>query len=217
MYLRGLAGKEGKPAGKRRVGEVEAQGFQVDVDGLAWTVWVDADRKMPLMMETTMRIQDQDFPSTMSDFQIDPKLDDSLFCLEAPQGYTLRKIDAPIAIGEQALMNLLRVYAESSGGEFPPTPLDREAFRKQFPPGKFKDPADPILVRVGQSLAASLVFLEFELKKNFGYKADGVKLGDADKVLFWYRKKGAEKYRAIYGDLHADDVNADRLPEMPKF
>jgi len=42
-------------------------------------------------------------------------------------------------------------------------------------------------------------------------------LGDADKVLFWYRKKGAEKYRAIFGDLHADDVTADRLPEKPKF
>ena len=120
-------------------------------------------------------------------------------------------------MGEQALINLWRVYAESSGGAFPPTPLDREAFRKQFPPGKFKDPADAALVRLSQSLAASLVFLEFELKKNFGYKADGVKLGDAAKVLFWYRKQGAEKYRAIYGDLHADDVTADRLPEKPKF
>ena len=83
-YLRALAGKEGKPVGERRIGQVEAQGFQVESDGMSWTVWVDADRKMPLVMETTMRVQDQDFPSTMSDFQIDPKLDDSLFRLEAP-------------------------------------------------------------------------------------------------------------------------------------
>jgi hypothetical protein len=58
---------------------------------------------------------------------------------------------------------------------------------------------------------------QFELKNSYGYKAEGVKFGDADKVLFWYRKKGAEKYRAIFGDLHADDVTADRLPEKPKF
>ena len=55
-------------------------------------------------------------------------------------------------------------------------------------------------------------FFQFELSGKFGYKPDGVKLGDAGKVLFWYRKKGAEKYRAIFGDLHAEDVTADRLP-----
>jgi hypothetical protein len=100
---------------------------------------------------------------------------------------------------------------------FPPTPLDRAAFQKQFPAGKFKDATDPRLVRVSQSLAASVVFLQFELKNTYGYKADGVNSGDADKVLFWYRKMGAEKYGAIFGDLHTDDVTADRLPEKPKF
>ncbi len=216
-HLRALAGKEGKPAGRRRIGDVEAQGFQVEADGFVWTVWADPERKMPLVMETTMHFQDQDIPSIMSDFQIDPKLDDSLFRLEPPEGYTLKKIDAPIAIREEALVNLLRVYAETSGGVFPPKPLDREAFQKQFPPEKFKDPTDPRIVRVTQSLAASFAFVQFELKNTYGYKAEGVKLGDADKVLFWYRKKGAEKYRAIFGDLHAEDVSADRLPEKPKF
>ena len=184
---------------------------------MIWTVWVDAERKLPIVMETTIHIQDQDIPATMSDFQIDPKLDDSLFRLEAPQGYTLKKIDVPIAIGEDALINLFRLYAEKSGGSFPPIPFDRQAFQKQFPPEKYKDPADPQLIRFVQSISASVVFLDFELKKQFGYKAEGVKLGDAGKVLFWYRKKGAEKYRAIFGDLHAEDVTADRLPEKPKF
>jgi outer membrane lipoprotein-sorting protein len=215
--LRAMAGKQGKPVGKRRIGDVEAQGFHLEEDGLAWTVWVDPERKMPLVMETTMHILDQDLPATMSDFQIDPKLADSLFSFEPPQGYTLKKIDAPIVIREQALVNLLRMYAESSGGVFPPTPLDRDAFRKQFPAEKFKDGTDPRMVRLTQYLTASLAFLHFELKNAYGYKAEGVKLGDADKVLFWYRKKNAEKYRAVFGDLHAEDVTADRLPEKPKF
>ena len=215
--LRAMAGKEGKPAGKRRIGDVEAQGFRVEADGMIWTAWIDPERKMPLVMETTVHIQDQDLPATLSEFQIDPKLDDGLFRLEPPQGYTVKKIDAPIAIGEDALINLFRMYAESSGGSFPPIPFDRQAFQKQFPPEKFKDPADPRLVRFVQSISASVVFLDLELKKQFGYKAEGTKLGDADKVLFWYRKKGAEKYRAIFGDLHAEDVTADRLPEKPKF
>ncbi len=215
--LRSLAGKEGKPAGKRRIGDVEAQGFRVEADGMIFTIWVDAERKLPIVMETTFHVQDQDIPVTMSDFQIDPKLDDSVFRLAAPQGYMLKKIDAPIAIGEDALINLLRLYAEKSGGSFPPIPFDRQAFQKQFPPEQYKDPADPQLIRFVQSISASVVFLDFELKKQYGYKAEGVKLGNAGKVLFWYRKKGAEKYRAIFGDLHAEEVTADQLPEKPKF
>ena len=54
------------------------------------------------------------------------------------------------------------------------------------------------------------------LNGGFGYKSDGVKLGDADKILFWYRPEGATQYRALYGDLHAADVTEDKLPEKPK-
>jgi outer membrane lipoprotein-sorting protein len=212
--LRAMAGNDGKPAGKRRIGDVEAQGFRVENAGTTWTAWIDPERKLPLLMETTIHIMNQDMPATLSDFQIDPKLDDSLFRLETPQGYTLKKIDVPIALGEDALINLFRVYAEESGGTFPAKPDDWQAYKPKEEP---KDLYDPKMIRRIQSVAASSAFFQFELKGNFGYKADGVKLGDADKVLFWYCKKGAEKYRAIFGDLHAEDVTADRLPEKPKF
>ena len=46
--------------------------------------------------------------------------------------------------------------------------------------------------------------------------AEGVKLGDADKIVFWYQPKGKETYRAVFGDLHAADVAADRLPAVEK-
>ena len=216
-YLRGLAGKEGKPAGKRKIGGVDAEGFRVDVEGNAWTVWVDPGKDLPLLIETTFRMQGRDLPATMSDFRIDPPLDDALFRLDPPDGYALRKVDVPIVIGEAALVNLLRLYAEASGGAFPPKPDDGAAFQKQFPKEDWKGPDDPKMIRLSQSLAASVVFLRFELKDAFGYAPEKVKLGDADKVLFWYRPKGAQTYRALFGDLHAEDVAADRLPEKPKF
>ena len=56
----------------------------------------------------------------------------------------------------------------------------------------------------------------FVLKGDYGYKPEGVKLGDADKVLFWYKPKGKETYRALFGDLHAADVTADQLPAAEK-
>jgi hypothetical protein len=95
--LQSLAGKEGKPAGKRTIGGVEAEGFRVEDQGMSWTVWVDPARKLPLLMETTIRFQDRDIASTVSDFRIDPPLDDALFRLEPPAGYALKQIALPIA------------------------------------------------------------------------------------------------------------------------
>ncbi len=216
-YLRSLAGKDGKPVGGRKIGEVEAEGFRVEEEGVAWTVWVDPGRKFPLLMEMAFRIQDRDVTGTLSDFQIDPRLDDALFRLDPPEGYALRKVDAPIAIREEALVNLLRLYADASGGVFPPKPDDPAAFQKLFPKEKREGPDDPKMIRLGQSMAASVVFLQFELKNAYGYAPDRVKLGDADKILLWYRPKDSRNYRAIFGDLHAEEVAADRLPEKPKF
>ncbi len=71
----------------------------------------------------------------------------------------------------------------------------------------------------GFSLALSLwrfMMATRQLKGGFGYRSEGVKLGDVDKILFWYRPEGAAKYRALYGDLHASDVTEDRLPVKAK-
>jgi hypothetical protein len=73
------------------------------------------------------------------------------------------------------------------------------------------------MIRLGQSTAGSVVFLQFQLKNAYGYAPGNARLGDADKVLFWYRPKDSQKYRAIFGDLHAEDVAVDRLPEKPQF
>jgi len=217
-HLRSLAGKTEKPVGKRRLGDVEAEGFRVqEPDGLTWTVWIDPKEKMPLLMETTIRLQDRDVPTSMSDFRIDPPLDDALFSLDPPDGYKVTKVDAPIAIGEKALINLLRLYAEAAGGAFPAKLDDPATFQTQFPKEKWKGPDDPEMIRTVQSMAASVVFLQFELKKAYGYAPDKVKLGEDDKMLFWYRPKKSDKYRAIFGDLHAEDVDVDRLPEKPNF
>ena len=54
------------------------------------------------------------------------------------------------------------------------------------------------------------------MKGEYGYSPEEAKLGDSDKILFWYRPEGAAAYRVIYGDLHASDVTEDKLPEKPR-
>ena len=216
-YLRGLAEKEGKPAGNRQVGNVAAQGFRVAMGLQSWTIWIDPERKVPVLIEITAPFQDKVMTATLSDFQIDPKLDDSLFRLDPPQGYKVSKLAEMTVNAEQAFTNLLRLYAEGTDGSFPAKPDDWQAYGKAFSKEKPTGPDDPKMVQRVQAVASSVGFFQFELSGKFGYKPDGVKLGDAGKVLFWYRKKAQETYRAIFGDLHAEDVTADRLPEKPTF
>jgi hypothetical protein len=66
------------------------------------------------------------------------------------------------------------------------------------------------------NLVSRVQVLLLESRKDYGYKPEGVKLGDADKILFWYKPKGKATYRALFGDLHAADVAADQLPAAAK-
>jgi hypothetical protein len=45
------------------------------------------------------------------------------------------------------------------------------------------------------------------------YVGDGVRLGEAEKVILWYRPEGASNYRVLYGDLSVRDVAPENLPE----
>ena len=148
--------RRGNPPESGGSADVEAQGFRVENAGMIWTAWIDPERKLPLLMETTIHIMNQDMPATLSDFQIDPKLDDSLFRLETPQGYTLKKIDVPIAIGEDALINLFRVYAEESGGTFPAKPDDWQAYKPKEEPKELYDPAIPGVASLTQPVLSIL-------------------------------------------------------------
>ena len=53
------------------------------------------------------------------------------------------------------------------------------------------------------------------VQKSFRYLGKGVKLGDKDRIVCWYKLKGAKDpktYRAVYGDLSVKDVAAEDLP-----
>ena len=64
----------------------------------------------------------------------------------------------------------------------------------------------------------SLPLLQFEgaEPKSFRYVCAGVKLGDAGRIVCWYKLKSTGKYRAIYGDLTIKDVEPKDLPFTDK-
>ena len=44
------------------------------------------------------------------------------------------------------------------------------------------------------------------------YLGKGVKLGDRDRIICWYRPKGSRTYRVVYGDLSVKDIEPQDLP-----
>src|SRR5262249_6073419 len=135
-----------------------------------------------------------------------------------PKGYKLQPIEIEDLTPEESLVRMLRFYADTAGGRFPKRLDDPLAFFKhvrEVRGEKAKDKTSPEDMRFMANTVRALMFVA-NVKGKYGYKPDGVKLGDADKLLFWYRPVGAAKYRALYGDLHWADLTTDQLPEIPK-
>ena len=223
-YLRQLTEGDAKPAADKVIGDVRARGYLVKKLGIEMTIWVDPKTRLPLRIETADRIQGKEFRSAITDFEIDPQIDDALFRVEPPPGFALRKMESKIiGMDEKTMLNpesaaadLLRIFAEKTGGTFPRRLDDPEEFQKIIPKQeKTSAIPDSETFRMIQSVTRFMMATR-ALKDGFGYRSNGVKLGDADKILFWYRPDGATSFRALYGDLHGADVAEDKLPEKPK-
>jgi hypothetical protein len=68
---------------------------------------------------------------------------------------------------------------------------------------------------LGTKLAKHLLFIRFfKGEGKWRYAGKGVRLGDANKAIFWYKPKDSQTYRVIYGDLHAETVTKEKLAEL---
>jgi hypothetical protein len=178
---------------------------------------------LPIRFESSDRFQGNEIHLTATDFKIDPEIDDALCRTDPPAGYALSKgesanmtmDDKTFLNAEKAAEAFLKIFAAKTGGTFPMRLDDFSEFDKVFPKKKVGELPDAETLGAVQSVARLLMATK-NLKGGFGYKSDGIKLGDANKILLWYRPEGATHYRALYGDLHAGDVTEDKLPEKPK-
>ncbi len=223
--LRRLAGKDAEPVGEKVIGEVHARGFRVKEGGQDLTVWVDPQQKLPVLVEFTGRAGDIDYKGSFSDIHLDPALDDALFRLDPPEGYSLRKANVRMTMTfEEAVVHHLRRYTKASGGRFPArlddfndyvkvvsaeTKKKAEALKAQ---GKdLKASLEPEALQSGIAGATLAVNCQ-KYKDKYGYKPEGAKLGDAGTIIFWYRPEGQDKSRAVYADLHIGEVAAEQVP-----
>ena len=205
--------------GEKKINGLTVIGYHVQKPAVDITVWADPQTKLPVEMTNTSG------PTTytMTDIVFDVELDESLFSLEIPEGYTVHtmQVDASEPT-EKDLIEMFRIWAEHMDGNLPSV-LDMNAtmefvkYQQKKMKEKGQEPSEESVLELQKTImrmGRGAVFVQqLPAESDWHYAGKDVKFGDADTPIFWYRPKGSETYRVIYGDMSIKDVAAENLPK----
>jgi outer membrane lipoprotein-sorting protein len=213
--------KKAKDLGEKEIDGRRVKGFVSSEQGPPTTVWADVKTGDPVRVEIEVPMMGKTSTMVLSDFVFNAPMDDSLFSLEPPAGYRVQHSDlskmlatAQNASGEEHVIAVLRKYAEMSGGTFPAKIDDWSTFTKLIgnKAERAAKPDEKEMELMGH-VGALTPFLMTLPKDGWAYLGDGVKLGEKDRIVFWYLDNKTGKYRAVYGDLSAREITAADLPK----
>ena len=158
-----------------------------------------------------------------TDINLNSQLDKSMFSLDPPSGYKVENV-APPTVTEDELLEYLAAAADFNNGVFPDT-FEQAFDSKKFNEASMKTRADRSsaenrLIDIRDKImmreiyrSPVLKFLEDHAVENSSqYVGADVKVGEADKLIFWYKPKGSSKHRGFYGDLKIKDLQDSDLP-----
>jgi outer membrane lipoprotein-sorting protein len=179
------------------------------------TIWADPQTALPSRIEhKTPNMQ-----VVCDNVQFDIPLDESLFSMDIPEGYTVQSTGIDYSKNSEAdFIETLRIWAQIiENGQFPDsiglenitetgTKLGLGLERANLSQQQMMD----IATKWGQGY----VFIRFfKGQGQWHYAGKGVKLGDADTPIFWYQPQNSQTWRVIYGDLSVADVEPENLPK----
>jgi outer membrane lipoprotein-sorting protein len=183
----------------------EALGFRLKQPHADMTIWGDPKTGLPILVEMTIAM----LPGTkvtMTDFEFDVELDEALFKLEAPNGYSFHELKVTTP-AEKDLIAALKLLSDHNEGLFPDT-CDRKAMVAFVTSWVQKNPGEPNaawtkkVTDLSLSLSQGLTFAAtLPAESNARYAGKGIKYNDATTPVFWYKPAGSSSYRVIHGDL----------------
>ncbi len=206
--------------GLRQMDGREVVGFLARHPPVEITLWADAETGLPVRIEQG----EGQMRTICKNMQFDVPFDESLFSMEAPEGYTSAGETTLDLLGatEEDFIEGLRIRAEIFGDGYFPDGVAIEDFLRSIEAMQGKGEELGLSkeeeAELGIKMNKHLLFIRFFSQKAEGewtYRGQGVKLGEAQTPIFWYRPKDSETYRVIYGDLHVEDAAVENLPEPP--
>jgi outer membrane lipoprotein-sorting protein len=221
-HIRSLADKKNRSLGERQMDGVRVTGFEIDDPGETTTLWANAATGEPIRIEVLHNSKQGQIVEVITHIKLDEKLDAALFSVEPPQGYkvepfvTFNLKDGPA----DHVAHFLTLYAKLMDGEFPERlegrlvdKLFEKISREHGGNPKVEDlPADAM--RIPAFAAAVAAVLHKAKRENWQYYPD-VKLGQKDRVIYWYHDPKTDTYSAVFGDLRVERVTKDQLPAAP--
>jgi outer membrane lipoprotein-sorting protein len=214
--LRRLPEKVDEQLGAARINGIPVKGYRVFGEDVVTTIWINPENKELVQVE-------QEYPSSpgmnfvMNNISFDIELDDALFDLTPPVGYTpLGVLQENSQITEQNLVDFLRHWGEaSSNGIYQPIsmgPQFSKLVMDLIAEGKLNSEAmahiNPQVMYNGMMFIAQL-----PPSSNWRYAGENVDVGDTQTPIFWYKPVESDTYRVIYGDLHIENLSSEELPK----
>lgn len=215
--MKNLPARADENLGTKEIDGIVCDGYGVTQGDLATTVWLETKTGDLVQVE-------QKYASTpgmnriIKNIKFDVVLDDSLFSLTLPAGYKSGGIELKSdasALKEETFIDWLRFWSNATvDGTFPPIVAGSEIAKitmDMAQQGKFKGPAWGNAE--AQKMFNGLLFVAHLPANSWRYAGNGVKFGDAEKAIFWYKFNDAATYRVVYGDLSVKDVTEENLPK----
>jgi len=229
--MRKLPARAEKVLESREMDKHIVQGFQVTELGLKKSIWVDVESGDLVRIEGEF-VNAPGMNVDMSDFKFNVELDDSLFSLTPPEGYT-RMSFQPTAEepGEEHLIFLLRHWAAHIQDEtFPPSlnPMEMSKIALEMAKsGQFKkddklesetaEAQNQKLLQDTMKMTRGYMFvMQLKPESDWRYVGKGVKMGAADTPIFSWKPTGSETYHVIYADLTTKNLKPEDLPPSLK-
>lgn len=218
--LRTLPDRADEQLGEQIMDGRTVQGFRVNEGGMTNTVWIDPKTRELVLVEMEFD-NAPGLSSTMSDFQFNVELEDEVFSLTPPDGYSRMdvQVDAS-AVGEKDLIEFLRLWSSwTKDHTFPPTlhPIELQKVSMEMQQkGMFRadETSEQDQMQHAMKMARGIVFVtSLPAENHWTYVGENVKYGDGQTPICWYQPIGSQTYRVIYGDLSVKDVAPEDLPD----
>jgi outer membrane lipoprotein-sorting protein len=218
--LRTLPERADEVLGEREIDGRTVQGFRVNEEGAINTVWIDPKTRELVVVETEFA-NAPGMGGTMTDFRFNIDLDDSLFSLTPPDGYTRVEVQVDVSeIEENDLIEFLRLWSMwTKNGIFPPTLNPVELAKVgmemekngEFGQGRTSEQErDQHTIQLTRGM---MFMMKLPAESNWRYAGKGVKFDGARTPIFWYQPAGSATYRVIYSDLSIEDAAPENLPK----
>ena len=200
--------------GEKEIDGQIVKGFRATGPDGELTIWADPQTALPIRWEQQWR----QMQFVCTDFQFDIEMDESLFSMEIPEGYSaLPSAELGIASStEQDLIESLRIWAEVILDGVFPRDLSTQVYVDDVKKNrkKFVKLQDEQKLELAMKMGPGFIFFQLlKAENDWHYVGKNVKLGDSESPVCWYRPEGSETYRVIYGDLSVKDVAPENLPK----